>query len=552
MKLSLQDQGFSTPDTIRHLGIELGPNMRSTISETLAKIDLKAAKRRILATAPPTDVLHRATLINSALIPLYNHVLMVLPAIETDLQHLYREVKSFLWTRTENDTRIQKRRLVAAKRLSASFDKGGLQIQHPVETAEGLRLNLLQKYSRKITNDQPTIFSRIITQILQRSGRPDLLEHINKMGPQEWQKTGQRISTINPMLGESFQSMANFLMKLEESQEDWHHSPIWGHSRTHKLFPFYPADIATLQTLRINTVSQIFETHLSGGIDKNISPELLTALQPYPALRHKLTLFAKNFQRMPFRNKYANPRTILASIIQLDTNMSRRNKLLCRNILDAEIRVAPAYHTRIRDNIQIRPTTQIFNNAFHLLRLPSLTSKTRETAFQILNRTTWTNNKAFKSRMRDNPNCERCGNPETMEHMVCECLHYAQPLWIKLGQVITKYLNLISIDHVPRVEYSQLNIIFNVPHPSLILHIPDKLSRNALLILTQEIKRDIIYRRMNLPPSANQPTDPARLTAHLNSTLQRLHSYLQYIGLAKYAKANQMLQKMIEINLEGS
>ncbi len=213
--------------------------------------------------------------------------------------------------------------------------------------------------------------------------------------------------------------------------------------------------------------------------------------------------------------------------------------------------VAPACHTRIRDNIQIRPTLQIFNNAFHLLRLPSLTSKTRETAFQILNRTVWTNNKAFKSRIRDNPNCERCGHPETMEHMICECLYYAQPLWIKLGETITKYLNSVSTNHVPRVEYSQLNIIFNVPHPSLILHVPDKLSRNALLILTQEIKRDIIYRRLNLPPSAIRASDPSRLAAHLNLTLQRLHSYLQYIGLLKYAKATQMLQKMMEINLEG-
>jgi hypothetical protein len=331
------------------------------LSETLNKIDLKAAKRRILATAPPTDILHRATLINSALIPLYNHVPMVLPAKETDLQHLYKEIKSFLWTRTENDTMIQKRRLVAAKRLSASFDKGGLQIQHPEETAEGLRLNLIQKYYRKINNNQTTIFSRIIMQILQEAGRPDLQRHINTMGPLEWHKTGLRIRNTNPMLGETFQPMAKFLTKLEESQEDWHQAPIWGHSRTHKLFPFYPADIATLQTLRINTVSQIFETHLSGGIEKNVSPELLTSLQPYPALRHKLTLFAQGFQRMPFRDKYANQRTTLPSIMQLDTNMSRRNKLLCRCTLDDEIRVAPAYHTRIRDNIQIRPTFYVFH-----------------------------------------------------------------------------------------------------------------------------------------------------------------------------------------------
>jgi hypothetical protein len=139
--------------------------------------------------------------------------------------------------------------------------------------------------------------------------------------------------------------------------------------------------------------------------------------------------------------------------------------------------------------------------------------------------------------MRNDPNCERCGLPETMEHTLCECLHYAELLWVRLGDVITKYLNSISTEYVPKVEYSQLNVIYNVPHPSLVIHISDKLSRNTLLILTQEIKRDIIHLRLNLPPSARQVTEPQRLAAHLNSTLHRLHSYLQYIGLAKYAKA---------------
>jgi hypothetical protein len=191
------------------------------------------------------------------------------------------------------------------------------------------------------------------------------------------------------MLSAAFKSMANFLQKVENSQEDWHHPPIWGHSRTHKLFPLYPADIATLQTLRINTVSQIFETHLSGGIDKSISPDLLNSLQAFPSLRHKLRLFAQAFQWMPFRNKYASPRAILASLIQLDTNMSRRHKLLCRSILDDNIGVVPAYKTRARDNVHIRPTIHTFNNAYQLLRLSSLASKTRETAFQVLNRTIW-------------------------------------------------------------------------------------------------------------------------------------------------------------------
>jgi hypothetical protein len=181
--------------------------------------------------------------------------------------------------------------------------------------------------------------------------------------------------------------------------------------------------------------------------------------------------------------------------------------------------------------------------------MPPIESKTRETAFQVLNRTIWTNNKAFKSKMRNNFDCERCGFTETMEHALCQCLHYSQLLWIRLGEIITKYLNSISTQHVPKVEYSQLKVIYNVPHPSLLIHIRDKLSRNTLLMLTQEIKRDIIFWRMNLPPSARLITETQRLAAHLNSTLCRLHSYLQYIRLVKYAYATTMLQKIIETNL---
>jgi hypothetical protein len=108
-----------------------------------------------------------------------------------------------------------------------------------------------------------------------------------------------------------------------------------------------------------------------------------------------------------------------------------------------------------------------------------------------------------------------------------------------------------SLERVPKVEYTQLNIIYNVPHPSILILVHYKPSRNILLILTQEIKWDIVFRRLNLPPSARLVTDPQCLAAHLNSTLHRLHSYLQYIGLAKYVNVMKMLQKMIEINLES-
>ncbi len=94
---------------------------------------------------------------------------------------------------------------------------GGLQIPHPEETSEGLHLNFMQKYSRKMNDEQHTKYTHVIEQVLRRAGRPDLNKHVNKMGPGEWMKTSTKISNVNPMLREAFKSMANFLKKTEES-----------------------------------------------------------------------------------------------------------------------------------------------------------------------------------------------------------------------------------------------------------------------------------------------------------------------------------------------
>ncbi len=95
------------------------------------------------------------------------------------------------------------------------------------------------------------------------------------------------------------------------------------------------------------------------------------------------------------------------------------------------------------------------------------------------------NNKAFKSRMRLDPNCERCGKVDTMEHLLCECEYYSGPLWSKLEESLTMLFNDISPNRGPRVELGQDNIIFNIPHPSLLLHAHDKTSKNAILLMIQ-------------------------------------------------------------------
>jgi hypothetical protein len=137
-----------------------------------------------------------------------------------------------------------------------------------------------------------------------------------------------------------------------------------------------------------------------------------------------------------------------------------------------------------------------------------------------------------------------------MEHLLCECEYYSECLWNRLAEILTKYYNDTYTTYMPWVDLGQINIIYNIPHPFLLLYIPDKETRNAMLLLVQEIKRDIIYRRMNLPQSAQQVTHPHRLIAHLDSSIRRLHSYPQYIGTVKYCKPMEVLQRLREINLE--
>jgi hypothetical protein len=58
----LEQVGLALTNSAKHLGIHLAPTIEATVEATMAAIDPKAIERRILATTPPTDMLHRALL----------------------------------------------------------------------------------------------------------------------------------------------------------------------------------------------------------------------------------------------------------------------------------------------------------------------------------------------------------------------------------------------------------------------------------------------------------------------------------------------------------
>ena len=132
-----------------------------------------------------------------------------------------------------------------------------------------------------------------------------------------------------------------------------------------------------MEDLRINTISQLFDTHLSGGIDRATANELRENLAAQPHLYTKLEFLSRQHNRKNFHGKFSCERTNAVAFFGSDTNMSRRYRLLNRQILDDSIGTAPAYNTRQRDGIDL-PERRTFTDAYKLVSQPSLTSKTRE------------------------------------------------------------------------------------------------------------------------------------------------------------------------------
>ena len=133
----LNNEGIQTPDSMRYLGIQLSKDIITTAKLTMAAANLKATKRRIMATTRPTDMLHRSTLINVAFLPIYNHIFMSIPIPTPTLDDIEKEILTFQWTKQQEGVTIEKRKLVSKKRVFSSIEVGGLQVNHPKMIMDG-------------------------------------------------------------------------------------------------------------------------------------------------------------------------------------------------------------------------------------------------------------------------------------------------------------------------------------------------------------------------------------------------------------------------------
>jgi hypothetical protein len=108
-----------------------------------------------------------------------------------------------------------------------------------------------------------------------------------------------------------------------------------------------------------------------------------------------------------------------------------------------------------------------------------------------------------------------------------------------------------SGDYVLNMVLTPLEIVFNKPHPLILLHVPDATTRKVLILFLQEVKRDIIYRRAQLQEPRRKEELHPRIQAHLVFVIKEISALLEYQGALKFSDGLALLKHMSRVILQG-
>ena len=475
------ETGIQVVEGFRFLGLEIRSTHSETVNESYSAAHARQQAKYDRIHSTHLDMMHKKQLISSVIIPSYNHIFMALGVHEEWCKKIDNHCVKLLWTHNEGGTLRQKRRLIARRRLNASYEYGGLQLTFSEQTAKGLLLNGLNriKEQTRMENDKKFIMTKIFEHEIFRIMGVTLGQLFKMAGSRTW----KHIATVtqSAIIGQMCGAMSGFLAIQENNRDTWLAMPILGHSLSPPLFRITVHEAMILSRHGYTHVAQLFAVHdTTGKINKASSAD-------FRALDDNLQTKCKALRaRIGSNNNLSTDYTPSESILKtLDrVKWSNTYKKIYRNKVDNTFPGPPSYFSRQKDGIPVPEMKKFMAGYIKLFRL-KLHSKTLETNFLLLNRQIWTNLKQNLSGGDEEVSalCNLCGQIENTMHLMFECERYSEPLWRILGENLTRMEGKRIIMHAYSVLYN-LDIAHLTPTKN-----------DEVLYFIQEVKRSIIFRR---------------------------------------------------------
>jgi hypothetical protein len=211
--------GIQTVEQFRYLGIQLGKTYEISKAASYQAVQDNIRARYLRINSSHVDLFHRRQLIRQTIMPSFNHVFMAFGHCEDTERVLDGMMVNLLWTRSSDGQVKQGRKLVARKRLDASFNMGGLNMDSTGQMVDGLLLNMLGRMRDqcRLPENRRIFYFHIFESMLMRLGAPSILELFRLGGLRAWERLRDRVRVRHPYASQMFGSMAKVL-KLNEDE----------------------------------------------------------------------------------------------------------------------------------------------------------------------------------------------------------------------------------------------------------------------------------------------------------------------------------------------
>ena len=510
---------------VKHLGIWL-----TSAEEDMEKVNfdyligrMEKATNRIVKRNQ-CSVYTRALLIEAILHSQTNHIIMSLKLSKSHLEEIQEIIYKALWKKKNNeDAYVEGRHQIAKERTHAPIRVGGLNMRKTRIKAECLYFDSGIRHIRKFYDEEsPKMIIKNFNRLLENDvmQADDLLT----MGSRKLKDLSKRKTDLARIYTDTIAQLAEITQEWEENQDTWEASAIGGSVYDH---PFALTRVERLELKRagFTTVSQLFLTDEPRSFEKTVTINI-----PNQNIQMKITNIIKNIKnkRREFRNAPLTKNHLEAILIEKKITLSKYMKDREKRKQEHKWDTAPSRQTRIRDGINI-PDKEVYNQAYKKNYKSNFSEYQKALNLSILNRTTWTKSKAFKSGKEDNNKCEKCDQVETVEHLFLDCDEYAYKIWENLQFIVQETKSNPGV-----INITQENIIYMKEIP-LLTH----LENEQLSEIIQEVKQQIYSSRSN----ERQTYDAIRRNAHLRKSM---------VQIKKFREANSrdisFCEKLIEAN----